>query len=116
MPLDLNAIRAQFPALERPAIFLDNPAGTQITKRSLERISDYLIRCNANHEGAFTTSRDSDELIDQARQTTADFLNASRPEEIVYGPNMTTLTLHLSRSIRSPSPGWIMMPISLPGR
>ncbi len=106
MTLNLNAIRAQFPALERPAIFLDNPAGTQITKRSLERISDYLVRCNANHAGAFATSRESDTLIDQARQMTADFLNASRPEEIVYGPNMTTLTLHLSRSIaRTLEPG-----------
>ena len=106
MPLDLNTIRAQFPALERPAIFLDNPAGTQITRRSLERISNYLVECNANHEGAFATSPDSDALIDQARQATADFLGASRPEEIVYGPNMTTLTLHLSRSIaRTLEPG-----------
>jgi cysteine desulfurase family protein (TIGR01976 family) len=99
MPLDLEAIRAQFPALERPAIFLDNPAGTQITRRSLERISAYLVDCNANHEGAFATSRESDALIDRARQATADFLGAYRPEEIVYGPNMTTLTLHLSRSL-----------------
>ena len=99
MPLDLSAIRAQFPALERPVIFLDNPAGTQITRRSLDRISAYLVDCNANHEGAFATSRVSDALIDQARQASADFLHASRPEEIVYGPNMTTLTLHLSRSI-----------------
>ena len=99
MSFDLKAIRAEFPALERSAIFLDNPAGTQITQRSLDRMSAYLVDCNANHAGAFTTSRASDALIDQARQTTADFLNASRPEEIVYGPNMTTLTLHLSRSI-----------------
>ena len=101
MSLDLKAIRAEFPALERPAIFLDNPAGTQITRRSLERISAYLVDCNANHAGAFATSRASDELIDQARQATADFLRAPRPEEIVYGPNMTTLTFHLSRSIAS---------------
>lgn len=106
MSFDLNAIRAQFPALERPVIFLDNPAGTQITHRSLERINAYLVDCNANHAGAFTTSKTSDKLIDQARQATADFLNASRPEEIVYGPNMTTLTLHLSRSIaRTLEPG-----------
>ena len=106
MTLDLKAIRAEFPALERPAIFLDNPAGTQITRRSLDRISAYLVDCNANHEGAFSTSRASDALIEEARQTTADFLHAARPEEIVYGPNMTTLTLHISRSIaRTLEPG-----------
>ena len=106
MTFDLKAIRAEFPALQRPAIFLDNPAGTQITQRALDRISAYLVDCNANHAGAFATSRASDALIDQARQATADFLGAGRPEEIVYGPNMTTLTLHLSRSIaRTLEPG-----------
>lgn len=106
MTLDLKAIRAEFPGLEREAIFLDNPAGTQITRRSLDRIRDYLVHTNANHEGAFTTSRESDALMDLARQTTADFLQASRPEEIVYGPNMTSLTLHLSRSLaRTLEPG-----------
>jgi len=29
----------------------------------------------------------------------ADFLNASSPDEIVFGANMTTLTLHISRSL-----------------
>ncbi|MFL7812108.1 MAG: cysteine desulfurase-like protein, partial [Anaerolineales bacterium] len=96
----------EFPGLERDAIFLDNPAGTQITRRSLDRIRGYLVHTNANHEGAFTTSRESDALMHQARQATADFLNASRPEEIVYGPNMTSLTLHLSRSLaRTLEPG-----------
>jgi len=106
MTFDLKAIRAEFPALRRPAIFLDNPAGTQITQRALDRMNAYLVDCNANHAGAFATSRASDALIDQARQATADFLGAGRPEEIVYGPNMTTLTLHLSRSIaRTLEPG-----------
>lgn len=99
MSFNPHTIRDQFPGLQREAVFLDNPAGTQIVQRSLDRITEYLIHTNANHAGAFTTSRESDRLIDRARQTTADFLNASRPEEIVYGPNMTTLTLHLSRSI-----------------
>ena len=36
----------------------------------------------------------------------ADFLNAARPEEIVFGNNMTTLTLHISRSLaRTLNPG-----------
>jgi cysteine desulfurase family protein (TIGR01976 family) len=102
----INLIRQQFPALNRPAIFLDNPAGTQISKQSLERINRYLVECNANHEGLFETSRKSDEILHEAHAAMADFLNASRPEEIIFGNNMTTLTLHISRSLaRNLQPG-----------
>ena len=48
MTFDLNVIRQQFPSLDRPAIFLDNPAGTQISKQSLDRINRYLLEHNAN--------------------------------------------------------------------
>ncbi|MFT3892422.1 MAG: cysteine desulfurase-like protein [Anaerolineales bacterium] len=99
MPLDVNAVRQQFPSLDRPAVFLDNPAGTQIAKPSLDRITNYLLECNANHEGMFETSRKSDAILHEAHAAMADFLNASHPEEIVFGNNMTTLTLHMSRTL-----------------
>ena len=99
MTLDLSAIRRQFPSLDRPVIFFDNPGGTQIAKQSLDRINRYLLECNANHEGAFATSIASDAVLNEAHRAMADFYNASGPEEIVFGNNMTTLTLYLSRSI-----------------
>jgi cysteine desulfurase family protein (TIGR01976 family) len=99
MPLNINRIRQQFPTLNRPAIFLDNPGGTQIAKQSLERMNRYLLECNANHEGAFETSQRSDAVLDEAHTAMADFYNARSPDEIIFGNNMTTLTLHISRSI-----------------
>ena len=99
MPLDINRIRQQFPSLNRPAVFFDNPGGTQIAKQSLDRINKYLLESNANHEGAFATSIASDAVLDESHRAMADFYNASSPEEIVFGNNMTTLTLHISRSI-----------------
>ncbi|MBP7688811.1 MAG: cysteine desulfurase-like protein [Thermoflexales bacterium] len=96
---DLNQIRSQFPALASGAIFLDNPGGTQMAQQSLKRMTNYLTRTNANHEGAFKTSRESDAVVDASRAAVADFLNARRPEEIVFGQNMTSLTLHMSRSL-----------------
>ena len=99
MTLDPNLVRQQFPSLNRPAVFLDNPAGTQISKQSLDRINKYLLENNANHEGRFETSHKSDEILHEAHAAMADFLNASRPEEIIFGNNMTTLTLHMSRSL-----------------
>jgi cysteine desulfurase family protein (TIGR01976 family) len=99
MPLDIDLVRQQFPSLDRPAIFFDNPGGTQIARQSLDRINRYLIECNANHEGAFATSIASDAVLDEAHCAMADFYHAASPEEIVFGNNMTTLTLHISRSI-----------------
>jgi cysteine desulfurase family protein (TIGR01976 family) len=99
MTLDLSQIRSQFPSLDRPAIFFDNPGGTQIARQSLDRINRYLLECNANHAGAFATSIGSDAVLDEAHRAMADFYNASSLEEIVFGNNMTTLTFHISRSI-----------------
>ncbi len=99
MSLDLAAIRERFPALNRPAVFLDNPGGTQIASFSLVRMTKYLLECNANHGGAFPTSAASDLILDEAHRAMADFLNAAQSEEIIFGANMTTLTLHISRSI-----------------
>ena len=106
MALDLSIVRDQFPALRRPAIFLDNPAGTQVPRRVIDRMTAYYTDCNANHGGAFATSRESDALAEEAHRAMADFLNATRWEEIIFGANMTTLTLHISRSLaRAWSPG-----------
>jgi cysteine desulfurase family protein (TIGR01976 family) len=99
MTLHLPAIRSQFPSLDRPAIFFDNPGGTQIARQSLDRINRYLIECNANHGAAFATSIASDAVLDEAHQAMSDFYNATSAEEIIFGNNMTTLTLYISRSI-----------------
>jgi len=95
----LNIVREQFPSLNRPEIFFDNPGGTQIARQSAARIQQYLMECNANHGGAFNTSIQSDSILLEAHLAMADFLNAARPEEIVFGNNMTTLTMNLSRSL-----------------
>lgn len=99
MTLDLTRIREQFPALQRGQIYFDAPGGTQVPRQVIERMTAYLTRHNANRGGAFATARESDALLEQARSHMAAFLNAARPEEIVFGPNMTTLTLHLSHTV-----------------
>jgi cysteine desulfurase family protein (TIGR01976 family) len=99
MPLNLNAIRNQFPALQRHDIYLDNPGGTQISQAAIRRINAYLVDHNANHGGAFQTSRNSDAVLDEAHKAVADFYNATSPDEIIFGNNMTSLTFAISRSI-----------------
>ena len=105
-PYNLGEMRAHFPALASDTIYFDNPGGTQVAREVLQRIDHYLRSTNANHGGTFRTSRESDATVAEARQAMADFLNAARPEEIVFGPNMTTLTLSISRSLaRTLRPG-----------
>jgi cysteine desulfurase family protein (TIGR01976 family) len=99
MALDPTKIRNQFPALHQRGIFLDNPGGTQAVKNCLDRMLDYLIESNSNRGCVFQTSRESDELIAKSRAAMADFLSASRPEEIIFGQNMTSIAFHLSRSL-----------------
>jgi len=104
MPFDLEAVRARFPALAatdsgRRRIYFDNPAGTQVPASVAEAMSACLLQANANLGGYFQTSTDADQVVAAARLAMADFLNAPSPDEIVFGQNMTTLTLHLSRSI-----------------
>jgi cysteine desulfurase family protein (TIGR01976 family) len=109
--LDNAWAREQFPALEqevegRSAIYFDNPAGTQVARRVIERMTSYLLHSNANTHGAFVTSQRTDALIMRARALVAGFLGAESPSEIAFGANMTTLTYALSRAIgRTFAPG-----------
>ena len=108
---DVTALRAEFPALQReqdgrPVAFLDGPGGTQAPQRVIDAVTDYLIETNANAGGAFATSAASDAMVDEAHAAVADFLGAERPDEIKFGYNMSTLTLHIGRSIGATlSPG-----------
>jgi len=89
----------------QPAVFLDGPGGTQVPQRVIDAISDYLKNSNANTCGAYATSRRTDAVIAGARAAMADFF-ACDPDEVVFGPNMTTLTFALSRSLgRELGPG-----------
>jgi cysteine desulfurase family protein (TIGR01976 family) len=100
----VTILRREFPALGRqvngkPIIFLDGPGGTQVHGSVLQAMADYFINANGNAHGAFLYSRKTDEMTHRARVAARDFLGASMPEEIVFGPNMTTLTFRLSQAI-----------------
>ncbi|CAN5456022.1 cysteine desulfurase-like protein [soil metagenome] len=100
----IDRVRAAFPALAiedkgKPRLYLDNPAGTQVPQQVIDRTVETLSRKNANLGGYFTTSTAAGDLVDAAHQAMADFYNAKSAREIVFGQNMTTLTLHMSRCL-----------------
>lgn len=100
--LDVEALRAEFPALAGDQIFLDGPAGTQVPIRVINAITSALTGSMSNVGGDFTTSRRSGETVAAARLAGADLVGGS-PEEIVFGPNMTSITFALSRALAE---GW----------
>jgi cysteine desulfurase family protein (TIGR01976 family) len=102
--LDVAAVRDHFPALARtldgvPVAFLDGPGGTQVPRETIDAMVGYLETSNANHGGAFAASARSDAIVEEAHAAAADFLGAHDGGEIVFGPNMTTLTFAVSRAI-----------------
>jgi selenocysteine lyase/cysteine desulfurase len=101
--LDLSWVRSQFPSLLQtvnglPAVYFDAPGGTQVSTGVIGAISDYLTRSNANTYGAFLTSQRTDQVLADAHRVMADFLSCEA-DEIIFGPNMTSLTFSLSRAL-----------------
>ncbi|MEK9792495.1 MAG: aminotransferase class V-fold PLP-dependent enzyme, partial [Halieaceae bacterium] len=99
MTFPINQVRAQFPSLAttdegQRRIYLDNAAGTQVPRHTIDRIVDFFHRFNSN-TGVFNpTSVAVDALYDEAVQAMADFLGTPDSGEVLIGANMTTLTYH----------------------
>ncbi len=103
-PLDPASCRARFPALDRridgrAVAYLDGPAGSQVPRPVIDAMEKYLVETNANCEGVFATSVESDSVLQEAHRAVADLLGADDPELVIFGPNMTTLTLALARAV-----------------
>jgi cysteine desulfurase family protein (TIGR01976 family) len=103
--------RRDFPSLARtaggiPLAFLDGPAGTQVPEPVIAAMSEYYRTSNANTHGEFPTSRETDRLLHETRETVAAFLGAPSGREVSFGQNMTTLTYSLSHAlVREMAPG-----------
>ncbi|HZD10956.1 MAG TPA: cysteine desulfurase-like protein [Candidatus Binatia bacterium] len=109
--LEPETLRQQFPALSRKvngqtAVYLDGPGGTQVPQSVIDAMSDFLRQGGSNLGGYFASSEHSESVDMAARQAMQDFYNARRPEEIVFGQNMTSLTFAFSRALaRTWQPG-----------
>ncbi len=102
--LNIPQIREQFPALNQardgnPAIFFDGPGGSQVPLSVCQAMTDYLLAGNANLGGPYFSSQATTKLMIDARTAAADLLNATSSDSIIFGPNMTSLTFNISRSI-----------------
>ena len=104
MLFDVQRVRSEFPSLsvrdnDKPRVYFDNPGGTQVAQRVIDRTVQYYSTSNSNHGGSFSTSIASDVVLSEAHAAVAAFLNASSADEVVFGQNMTSLTFAISRSL-----------------
>jgi len=104
MSINSPSVRAQFPSLsrkhnEKPLIFLDGPAGTQVPQSVIDSISNYYSRSNANTRGAFVTTKETDLAIDGMRERMASLIGAEGPETISIGQNTITLNFAMARAM-----------------
>jgi len=99
----VQGIREHFPALSRTyggtqVAYLDGPGGSQVVDRCIEAMSQYMRAGGGNLHGVFPSSSETESVLAKARSSMAAFLGA-QPQEIAFGPNMTTLTLAISRAL-----------------
>jgi cysteine desulfurase family protein (TIGR01976 family) len=98
--LDIDFVRRQFPGLALGWVFFDNAGGSQILKRAVDRIQEFLFTRNVQTGGSYDISVKAREAVEQSRKALATLVNAGRPEEIVMGPSTTVLLQHLARAMR----------------
>jgi cysteine desulfurase family protein (TIGR01976 family) len=95
----IQKVREQFPALDSPAAFFDNPAGTQVPRPVIDAISDALIQAASNLGTHFANAKRANDIYGQAHDAMAELLGGSSGREIVIGQSTTMLTFQMSRSL-----------------
>jgi cysteine desulfurase family protein (TIGR01976 family) len=97
--LNLNLIRAEFPALNDDCVYLDNAGGSQVLKRVADRIRDYLLTTSVQLGASYAQSQAASEKVLSARRTIAELINAYHDEEVVMGGSTTGLMFLLTQAI-----------------
>ena len=98
MTFDIGRVRAAYPALRDGYAYLDGAAGTQVPTTVIEAIAEVYRSGIGNAGGAFPASGRADAIVAECRQALAD-LTGARPEGVILGPNMTTLTYRLADTL-----------------
>lgn len=99
MALDIEYVRKQFPGLATDWTLMDNAGGSQILKGVVDKITEYYYSNNVQTGGSYELSKRAASSLAEGRENIATFFNASRAEEIVFGPSTTVLTQFLAKAM-----------------
>jgi cysteine desulfurase/selenocysteine lyase len=93
--LDLEAVKADFPILERRVngkrlVYLDSASSSQKPRAVLAAMDDHYRNYYANiHRGVYTIAEESTATYELARAKVARFIGAASPNEVVFTKNIT---------------------------
>ncbi len=99
MALDIEFVRKQFPGLATDWTLMDNAGGSQILKGVVDKITQYYYSNNVQTGGSYELSLKAASSLAEGRENIATLFNASRPEEIVFGPSTTVLVQSLAKAM-----------------
>ena len=98
MKLDVEAVRACYPALADGYAYLDGAAGTQVPAAVIDAISRAQAGGLGNSGGAFPASQRADAITAASRAAVA-ALTGGDPGGVIFGPSMTALTYRLAGAL-----------------
>jgi len=96
--LDIERVRAQYPALREGYVHFDGAAGTLVAARCADAIEGVVRGAVANRTTAFAAGRRATEIVVRAREAIADLLGAV-PSGVVFGSSTTSLTYLVARTL-----------------
>jgi cysteine desulfurase family protein (TIGR01976 family) len=96
--LDVQAVRAGYPALADGYAYLDGAAGTQVPSSVINAISAAQTTGLGNTGGAFPASERADRITANCRAAIA-ALTGGEPDGVVLGPSMTALTYRFATAL-----------------
>ena len=98
--LNLDHIRAEFPALQNDCVYLDNAGGSQVLRRVADRVRDYLLTSSVQLGASYAQSQDAGARVLAARRSVAQLINAAHDDEVVMGGSTTSLMFQVTQAIR----------------
>ena len=97
--IDLELVRAQFPALDTPWALLDNAGGTAPARRVIERVAEHMSRLPVQLGASYPLSGEAAAAVARGRHAAATLVGAD-PNEVVFGASSTVLAATLARALR----------------
>ena len=98
--LNLDHIRAEFPALSNVRAYLDNAGGSQVLRRVADRVRDYLLTSSVQLGASYAQSQDAGVKVLAARRAVAELINAPFDDEVVMGGSTTSLMFQVTHAIQ----------------
>ncbi len=101
MQLDLDFVRASFPAFSRPIndgqSFFENAGGSFACRQTIDALGEYYTDLKVQPYGDFASSRRAGELMDGSRERWAEALGVEA-REVVFGPSTSANTYVLAHA------------------